>query len=243
MPLVAAYFRPDSLDEALSLLAEPNRIPLAGGTIVNADRTHSDVGVVDLQALGLDAIEQSDSGVRIGATAKLHAVAEHSSLPDPLRDLARREQPSSLRTLATVGGTIATGDADSMFLAGLLVHGAQVRLAHPGGAVDDHALGDVLSGGVPAGSLITSVELETSGRPADAITGRTPADVPIVGAVARAVGDDVALALTGVGSTPVLVDPADPTRGLQPPDDFRGSSDYRRHLATVLAARAEEALR
>ncbi|NIR36170.1 MAG: xanthine dehydrogenase family protein subunit M, partial [Actinobacteria bacterium] len=66
--MVAAYYRPDSLDEALSLLAEPNRVPLAGGTVVNADREPSEIEVVDLQALGLGGVEHDGDRVRLGAT-------------------------------------------------------------------------------------------------------------------------------------------------------------------------------
>ena len=45
------------------------------------------------------------------------------------------------------------------------------------------------------------------------------------------------VALTGVASTPVLIDPGDPTSGLEPLGDFRGSADYRLHLASVLTDR------
>jgi carbon-monoxide dehydrogenase medium subunit/putative selenate reductase FAD-binding subunit len=47
------------------------------------------------------------------------------------------------------------------------------------------------------------------------------------------------LALAGVAATPVLVDGAD---RLDPPADFRGSSEYRRALAAILMARALEAI-
>jgi CO/xanthine dehydrogenase FAD-binding subunit len=43
--------------------------------------------------------------------------------------------------------------------------------------------------------------------------------------------------LTGVAPTPHLIDPAD-VDDLVPPADFRGSTEYRAHLATVLTARA-----
>ncbi len=90
--------------------------------------------------------------------------------------------------------------------------------------------------------LVTSVSVAVDGQGAIAATGRTPADVPIVAAVARRTGDDIRLALTGVGPYPLLVDAADPTAGLEPPGDFRGSADYRTHLAGVLSARVIEEL-
>ena len=41
---------------------------------------------------------------------------------------------------------------------------------------------------------------------------------------------------------PVLVDPADPTAGLSPPGDFRGSPEYRLGLVEVLVGRVREEL-
>ena len=68
-------------------------------------------------------------------------------------------------------------------------------------------------------------------------TARTPADRAIVAAYARTTGEERRIALTGVAPTPVLVRPGD---DLQPAGDFRGSGDYRRHLAEVLLARVAE---
>ena len=47
--------------------------------------------------------------------------------------------------------------------------------------------------------------------------------------------------LTGVASTPILVKPAE-VGVLHPPGDFRGSSDYRRHLAGILTQRVVDQL-
>lgn len=239
VPLVAAYYRPESVDEALSLLAAPNRIPLGGGTVVNADRAASDVEVVDLQALDLRAIVTDSDRVRVGAMATLHGIATDATIPEQLRSIARAEEPSTLRTLATVGGSIASCCGDSLFLAALLVHDTQVQLA----GADDQPLQNLLASGVPASALITGISIDPTGHVAQATTGRTPADVPIVGAVGRSTSDGIALALTGIAPTPLLIDPEDPIAGVTPPDDFRGSSAYRLELAKVLSARVVGALK
>lgn len=238
MPLIAAYHRPTTIGEALALLAEPNRVPLAGGTTINADRSVSDLEVVDLQALGLDVIEVLDDRLRIGATATFDAVAAHVAVPAALRRIARAEEPSTLRTLATVGGTIAGRSSESVFLAGLLVHDAVVEFA--GGA--QHPLHLVLTHGVAKGGIITAVTIATDGETADAGTGRTPADTPIVAAVARSTGLGTTVALTGVAPTPIVVDASNPTAGLNPVGDFRGTPAYRLELARILTARAIGAL-
>lgn len=238
MPLVAAYHRPPTLDDALALLSEPNRVVLAGGTTVNADREPSAIEVVDLQALGLGGIDGADGRVRLGATTTLAELTESEHVPDLIRRLARAEAPSTLRTLATVGGTVAGADPDSVLLAAFLVHDARVELA----GADSAGLAEILTGGVPSGAIITAVSLDTHGRGAHAGTGRTPADVPIVAAVARLTDSGPVVALTGVGSVPMLVDGSDPTAGLDPPGDFRGSSGYRSELARILTGRVIEVL-
>lgn len=236
MPSIAAYHRPDSLDEALSLLAAPNRRALGGGTIVVPESRVARpdaVELVDLQALALDGWEQSPDSLTIGAMVRLGDLVDHDDTPPLLGDVARRELPSALRNQATIGGTVALGDPDSVLLAGLLVHGAQVHLH----GQDPMALSDSLAEGVGR-RIVTGVTVDPAGTGAIAVTGRTPADTPIVAAVARRTDDGVRLALTGVGDHPVLADPADPTAGLRPPSDFRGSTDYRLHLVETLGTRA-----
>ena len=249
MAQVAAYHRPQALDQAIELLADPGRAALAGGTILNADREPPAVEVVDLQALGLDAIEtapdDADGRLTIGAMVTLDRLADDPQVPAWLRDLARAELPSNLRTLATVGGTLAAGGGESVLLAGLLAAGATVDLA---GADDGDGaarpLADLLADGLAAGALITAVTVDASGSARVAATTRTPADVPIVAAVAHRAGDgSTTLVLTGVAPTPVPVDPDDPSAGLDPPADFRGSAEYRHHLVQILASRALEAVR
>lgn len=241
MPLVAAYHRPTDLTEALDLLSDPRRVPLAGGTVLNADRVPSDLEAVDLQDLDLaEASTEETSGVpvlRAGAMARLEQIRR--LIPDDLlAEAARRELPSTLRTLATLGGTIAVADPDSVMLAALLVSDC-----HVGGADgSDRPLTEVLAGTGEARGLMTSVRCSIGGHTAIHATGRTPMDTPIVAAVGRRIGERVLIALTGVAPTPILLDPADPTRGIDPPTDFRGSADYRTRLATVLTARAMEDL-
>lgn len=247
MAQVAAYHRPESVDRAVALLLDPNRRALAGGTLLNADREPPTIEVVDLQALGLDGIVPVDGGrIALGAMATLDRVAADPAVPAWLRDLARAELPSTLRTLATVGGTVAAGGPDSVLLAGLLAAGASVEVA----GAEPRPLSRLLVEGLEAGELIASVTVPTGGTAGVATTGRTPADVPIVAAIAwRASGQPATLVLTGVATTPILVDPDDPLVALgrhpamDPPGDFRGSPAYRRHLAAVLSARALEAIR
>lgn len=240
MVTVTAYWRPSSLAQALELLELPDALVLAGGTRLGADSTAERVEVVDLQALDLGGLRPGPGDVlRIGAMVTLQELADGGAVPDVVREAARREQPSTLRAQGTVGGCLATGRADSELLAALLVHEAVVRLESRAG-VDELPLDQVLAElFLPRGQVVTAVTIRTTGRAAAARTARTPADRAIVAAYARATGDGRRIALTGVAPTPVLVRPGD---DLLPSGDFRGSGDYRRHLAEVLVARVTEAI-
>ena len=237
MPSVLAYHRPQTLDDVSELSRRPNTRLIGGGTVVVPDARAAGadgVEIIDLQALGLDVIEPaSGDRLTLGAMVRLGVLAADGRVPELLRDLARRELPSALRNQATVGGTVGLGAADSVLVAGLLVHAAEVDI-HGAGTVP---LEGLLAAGAPTG-VITAVRVECSGAGSIAATGRTPADDPIVAAIARKGPAGVRVALTGVAPAPIEVDPADPIASLAPPGDVRGSAAYRLHLAETLTRRA-----
>jgi len=244
VPRAIAYHRPDSVEDAVALLNDNSHQPLAGGTVLNGDDDPTPVTMVDLQGCGLNGISGDAGQLRLGAMTTLHDMLNDDRVPTGLADAAQAELPSTLRTLATAGGTVATGDPDSILIAALLVHDARVELVGPSG-YEMLPLADLLKAGVAAGHVITAVEVDLSegGDCVRQSTARTPSDTPIVSATARNAGDaGVRLALTGMAAYPVLADPLDPTAGLEPISDFRGSADYRRTLAEVLAKRAVNAV-
>ena len=241
MAIICAYQRPATIEGALACLAHENAVLVGGGTKPKAAASPGPVEVVDLQDLRLDQIHELDrEAAAIGATVTLQQLADSAVVPDIVREAARREQPSTLRNQATVGGCVMTGDFDSELLATLLVHDAVASITGPAGTAEltlQQLLADLPR---CAGGILTAVTISTGGRSGAARTARTRADRPIVAAAARVMADGTRrLALAGVAATPVLVDGAD---RLDPPADFRGSSEYRRALAAILVARALEAI-
>lgn len=236
MTLIRAYHRPRTLDEALDLLQEPDSAPLGGGTVLAGLPQSVPTSVVDLQALGLSDISRDGAATVIGATATLQQIADAASVPPLIRELAVREAPNTLRNAATVGGTVAASETESGLLAGLLAQEATVEIATSGGRTTV-LLDDVLAGRASlGGGLIIAIRVTRGSTGAWAATGRTPADTPIVLVAGVQTGDEHRLAATGVGATPRLID-LEAVDTLDPPNDFRGSAAYRRHLAHVLGGR------
>jgi probable selenate reductase FAD-binding subunit len=243
---VCAYWRPASLDEALTLLgSRRDAVVLGGGTRLNANPAPGPVEVVDLQALRLNRIETLRAAtVRVGAMATLQQIADSPALPAVFREAARRERPSTLRSQATLGGCVAAREADSELLAALLAHDAVLSIAGRGGPARSELAEFLVGGPLDRARIITDVTVCTSGAASVARTARTRADRPIVAVVARVTASgERRLALAGVAATPVMVDERAGWAGeLDPPGDFRGSGEYRRELAVVLASRALEAI-
>ncbi len=240
MPKLKAYHRPSRLDEALKLLSRPNvaTAVIAGGTYLTAHLGDSVDEAVDLQALGLTQIHLSGDRLSLDAMVRLQTLIEDSRIPSWLHEAAYREGPNTFRHAATIGGVVVGAGAESELLAALLVSEAQVQVQSVRGS-QQIPLADFLSN-VPAalnGGLVTAVSAATGGESASARVARTPADSPIVAAVARRdAHGKIHLALCGVAATPILIEP-DQVAGLTPPADFRGSSEYRRHMAITLAGR------
>ena len=237
MTKIISYQRPGNLEEALSLISQDNHVPLAGGTQLNTNEDTEPLHLVDLQSLALKGIDSSNGKLKIGSMTTLHEIMKNSDCPDLIRLSSRSELPSTLRTLATIGGTIASGDSDSQLIASLLVHDAELMILNSDGELSV-PLQEVLSKPERMESeIILSIDVATDGKSLLEATGRTPADTPIVAVAARHCSDGYRMAITGVAPTPVLVDPENPTVSLQPTTDFRGDSEYRLHLARILASR------
>lgn len=234
MPLLVGYHRPNTLSEAVSLLAQPHYVPLAGGTVLNADRSRSDLIGVDLQALGLDSITRDNSHATIGAMVRLSDVVGAFD-GDLLSEAAHRELPSTLRTIGTVGGSVAVAGSENLVVAALLASSATVE-------TDDGERRDLVDFLEDPRGLIVAVDVYTSGSWAFEHTGRTPMDTPIVAAMGRATANGLIISLTGVSSTPVAVSSVDEVEHIIPIGDFRGSSEYRHHLAVKLTERVIGAL-
>ena len=236
--MISQYHRPSTIDEALALLSRTGVTvrPIAGGTGLVGEEISAEIEVVDLQLACPDSITDAGEAVEMGAMARLQDLVDSSLVPPLLRELALREGPNTLRNAATLGGTIASADPESELLAGLLVHEARIAISGRSGT-SEVSLSELLADpSLLSNAIIVSISVGKGGITAAARTGRTPADTSIVAAVGRTTPGGNLLAVTGIASTPILVTPPE-IDSLNPPSDFRGSSEYRRGLARTLAAR------
>ncbi len=241
MPQLQAYHRPTTITDALQLLLRQgiNTAIIAGGTKIVATKGDMVNEIVDLQALGLTEVNYTGKGLSLGAMVRLQTIVDDDRSPKLLRTAVLQEGANTFRNAATIGGILAKAGKDSQLLATLLVFEAQVNIQTIDGP-KTIPLVDFLRD-VPSalnGGVLTSVFMKTMGKTAHAQVARTPADTPIVAVMARLADDGkIHLALSGVANTPILVDPDNVKAAVNPTNDFRGSTEYRRQMAAILTKR------
>lgn len=257
------YHRPTTLEEALHLLQRTDirTVPLAGGTELIGRGGAEIEAVVDLSALGLDFIERKGNTLRLGAMVRLQTIVERlREVADGLlAEAARRMAGWNIRNMATLGGSLVGGGPHTPLSVSLAALGA--RLAITG---QDEPLSWPIDE-IPQGQLIATVVTDL---PEGAVgagyeqVGRTPADHPIVCAAAvascsdggtihtrtavggllarglmvvdQAVADDIPAAVEAVAAQ--IIPPSLPEMACL--SDYRGSAEYRRAVAPVVARRA-----
>ena len=258
--------KPTTIADALKLLQQPGTAALAGGTELIAGQRRDVRAVVDLSALGLSYIRESDGAIAIGATPPLAELAESPILRalanGVIAQAAHRSAASVLRNQETVAGTLIV-EPDSILAVALLALDAQVTIVRK--ETRTVPLDDFLSmrEHLLMMALLTEITVPmTNPRALLRTVARTPSDKPIVSACATAridkgVARDVRIALGGVAETAVrasaaekllegqalidaLVEKAVRTvaENLSPCGDFRGSVEYRKEMAVVLTRRA-----
>ena len=245
--MIAKYHRPQTLDEALALLSQPNTFPLGGGTLLSHPKTDS-VEVVDLQALGLNSLKKSGNNLEIGATATLQQLLEDVNCPDALKSALKLEAPLNLRNAATVAGAVVSCDGRSTFVTSLLALDAKLTIFNPKSEITN--IGDFLP--LRSRGLITSISIPLNVKFAFDYVSRTPADKPIVCvALAQWNSGRTRLAVGGYGKAPKLAMDGTESEGIEAAarnvfheaNDEWASAEYRMDVAATLAKRCAKNLK
>jgi CO/xanthine dehydrogenase FAD-binding subunit len=229
--------------------------------------------VVDLNGLSeLAGIREDDGHLVIGAMTRQRAV-ETSALVAERCPLLAEAMPQighvQIRNRGTVGGSLAHADPAAELPAVVAALGGELVVRSTRGQrvmkAEQFFVGYLTTAARP-GELLVEVRLPTSPpRTGTAFleVSRRHGDFALVGVAATVTVDEAgvcthaAIALTGVGPTPVVAHEAaralvgaKPTANafdaagrrvsdsVQPDSDLHASSDYRKHVAGVLTRRA-----
>ena len=253
-----AYAKPSSLAEAIEILAaDDGARALAGGqTLVNVmkARAGSPDTLVDLNGLDeLKGIELgADGTVEIGAmTTYTEIMASSEARARPiLGEVCAQIADVQVRNRGTIGGNVCTNDPTNHLPPLLAALGATFRIQGADGErtvpAEAFFLGVYLTA-VGLGELLTRISIPAGRNDGFAAVTLGVEGTCIVSAAASLNGS-ARVALGCVDAVPVVLTPsstdAEDVRqavsdaSLDPPSDVHASSEYRRHLAEVLAVRA-----
>jgi carbon-monoxide dehydrogenase medium subunit len=266
------YQAPDSLEEAIALLSEGGEEAklLAGGHSLlplMKLRLAAPALLVDLRRIdGIRGVEHEGGGWRIGALTT-HAQLQDREEMGVLARAAALVADQQVRNRGTLGGSLAHGDPASDISGVLLAAEGRVSAKGPGGERTIEAADlfqDLMSTALGPDEILTELHvpsLEGWGWGYEKFARRAE-DWAIVGVCALIKAsdgscEDVRIALTNMGSTPLRASateealrgqPLDAARiaaaaeqaaeGTEPPGDLNATPDYKRHLARVLCRRA-----
>jgi len=242
--MIIDYIRPQTLDQALTLLAQPNTVPLGGGTLLSQPQSAS-VKAVDLQALGLNTLRKKGNNLEIGATVTLQQLLENEYTPEALKSALKLEAPLNIRNAATVAGTLVAADGRSSFAAVMLALDAKLTVQPDEKEIEIGSFLPLRDENL-RGKLITDLVIPLNTKLAFESVARTPADKPIVCAVlAGWPSGRTRLALGGYGKSPLLAMDGTEAEGLETAarntfheaTDEWASAEYRMDVAATLAKR------
>lgn len=163
------FVRPDSLQEALLVLAVPGARVCAGGSGLVESLSQvplSGVTLVDIMRIpGLDAFAAHPKiGVRLGARTLMSTLISDIWVAKrwaALHEAIEQIHPPEIANVATVVGALCSAGADFDISAALLAHRARLHIAGLGGVrevslEDFHAMDGL---GLAAGELVTGIAM------------------------------------------------------------------------------------
>ena len=132
------YLRPRSLEEASSLLADGESEIIGGGTYLIGRRARRAARLIDLERLGLEYIDEDETGIKFGAMTRIQDLVENELLRHlslrMVSEAALATRPSwMLRNMSTVGGEIVQRSRHSALVVALLALDAEVTFATASG--------------------------------------------------------------------------------------------------------------
>jgi carbon-monoxide dehydrogenase medium subunit len=250
------YAKPASVPDALAILREHDGArALAGGqTLINVMKARAASPDVLVDLNGLEELK----GIELGADGTL-AIGAMATYTDIVESAEARARPIlgevcatiadvQVRNRGTIGGNVCSNDPTNHLPPLLCATGARMTIASADGErtvpAGDFFLGVYLTA-VGPGELLTRIEIP-AGKHDGFAAVTLGVDGTCIANAAASVNGSVRIALGCVDAVPVVVEAESPAAvaeavrgaGLMPPSDVHASSEYRAHLAEVLAVRA-----
>lgn len=254
------FHRPASLEQAIGHLREqPQARPLAGGQSLTAAmklRLSGPEALIDLAAIpSLAGIRVEADTVQVGAMTRHADVADSQALRQrlpALAELAGGIADRMVRSMGTLGGSLANNDPSADYPAAVLGLQATVFTDRRELAADDFFLG-LFQTALQDDELITSVRFRIPQRAAYAKFRNPASRYAVVGVMVAQFADGVRVAVTGAGPAVFRV-PAmeqalqkdfspEAVAGITVPEeglnaDLHADPAYRAHLVTQMAVQA-----
>ena len=252
------FHRPDTLPEALALLAEEGAQPLAGGqTLIPTlrQRLAAPERLVSLTAIpALCGVRAEGGMLHIGATTPHAEVArEAAGLFPALADLAGRIGDPMVRNRGTIGGSLANNDPSACYPAAALACGARIVTDRREIAAEDYFQG-MFTTALEDGEIVTQVRFPIPQAAHYAKFVQPASRFALAGVFVARFADGVRVAVTGASEEGVFrwaeAEAAlttafrpDALAGLGPdPDgmigDIHATPEFRAHLVAVMTSRA-----
>lgn len=254
------YRRVREASEAAALLREaPSAKLLAGGQSLLASMRMGLLAtdlLIDLQDVhALRGVEESaDGGIAIGAMMTHGALASEGRVrkfAPGLAQLAGRIADPQIRSVGTIGGSLANADPSACWAAGVLALGGDIETSRRSIPVDEFFTG-LFGTALEPDEVLTRVRLRRPERFCYLKHEQAASRFAMVGVAVADFGDSVRVAMNGTVEGAVRL-PAfedalhrrlhpDSLQGLAVdedlmPGDIHAGADYRAHLAGVLCRR------
>ena len=267
------YVAPETLADALAALSgggEDAKVLAGGHSLLPLMklRLAAPTLLVDVRKVpGLRGVQRENGQWRIGAMTR-HADMQGNADLGPVGQATALIADQQVRNRGTIGGSLVHGDPASDLPTVFLACEGALTVAGAGGTREVAAADmfqDYLTTAVGEGEIVTEVRVPSfDGWGSSYLKFTRRAEdwaMVAVCAMVKKAGDgsveDVRIALTNMGSTPLRATAAEDAlrgkgldaiaaaaeqaaEGTDPPGDLNATPDYKRHLARVLTRRALE---
>jgi len=252
------YERPTALADAQKAAQAGGQVLAGGQTMISAmkQRLQQPETLIDLAAIsGLAGVKKDGNNIVIGAMTRHQDVADNADVKQHipgLAALANNIGDKQVRSMGTIGGSVANNDPAACYPSALLALGATVNTDKRAIKADDFFQG-LYATALEAGEIITSVSFPIPTKAAYAKFNQPASRFALVGVFVAQTAGGARVAITGAGNgvfrhagmeaaltksfTPeavagVAVDSTDLNA------DLHASQAYRAHLITVQTQRA-----